>query len=842
MYTKHFTSSLYQLAFMLLIPLISLSDPKIDPIRFTMTTDASHIVLNEEFEIKITAKYISLNPNLVYVFEGSNSFKLKLVVPEGFKQTGGDFRDFAGGELTSSKPTLTYTVKGKFISPTQNGAFLLLRGNKAATLESDYLLVGQIKFTSFSPVSDAAQNEQKSQVARIASVTQEYIPYMSLAEFRAGNGDSSAVVYINEGGRSGMFHYNPSNTTSADDSSMIIRSGSKRYIRQYDGYLNVKWFGAVGDGVTDDTYSIQKAIDYLNPSSVHVYKFETAPKTGGVVFIPKGKYRTTATLWLTNGVVLKGETGQGAYTQFNDPNRVTSAVIYGDLVDKGWVIQTQSWEKKDVNLNPITPRHVQWNELTHWRQSDASQLTITSACGVEDLIIITRGSDTDPVMGGIRLSSTTYSHVKNVEIHDAVMGIMIDCALQVKIEDVHFHVRNTGIIVSQSANGVILNNVYVNTWFAKNFADFTPAITAPPYLRLDLSAPLDSYLNYDQTSQTSTIGIFATGVLAMSVTNAVVEGFKFGIVCKDSQMDVFSLYLEGISDTGVITSNSHYTETSSFWTAVTNRFGLSSGSNIISLAGRSNYSAGGSVFKNHNYGVDPLPPFSNVIVNEDIREIHGLLKTGTSKNFKLGVYNSASEYSTINFNNGYSDSGAHRIFSLGMPSTNQRAIEISGNNTSLASLKIATGLTGIEQNASFRFHRISEVANERFLGVFPQFSGGGINQKALSLEPAINHWGGSNYDLIYGSVYEQNLGSGTNWLINVGTNASSFYSPGLHTQKFGVRNDGSIFKNGIELKAQASTDAATPVSITYSQSEVQAILNELRDLKIKMRSAGLLAP
>lgn len=43
-------------------------------------------------------------------------------------------------------------------------------------------------------------------------------------------------------------------------------------------------------------------------------------------------------------------------------------------------------------------------------------------------------------------------------------------------------------------------------------------------------------------------------------------------------------------------------------------------------------------------------------------------------------------------------------------------------------------------------------------------------------------------------------------------------------------------------KTAASADAAAAVGASYSQAEVQAILTELRDLKTKMRSAGLLLP
>lgn len=55
-------------------------------------------------------------------------------------------------------------------------------------------------------------------------------------------------------------------------------------------YLNVKdsTWGAIGDGVTDDTVAIQSAITYL----------ETLGK-GGVVFLPAGKYKITSPLLIT---------------------------------------------------------------------------------------------------------------------------------------------------------------------------------------------------------------------------------------------------------------------------------------------------------------------------------------------------------------------------------------------------------------------------------------------------------------------------------------------------------------------------------------------------------------
>lgn len=46
---------------------------------------------------------------------------------------------------------------------------------------------------------------------------------------------------------------------------------------------------------------------------------------------------------------------------------------------------------------------------------------------------------------------------------------------------------------------------------------------------------------------------------------------------------------------------------------------------------------------------------------------------------------------------------------------------------------------------------------------------------------------------------------------------------------------------GVVKQALAAADTAAAVGATYSQTEVQALLDELRDLKAKLRTAGVLA-
>jgi len=69
-----------------------------------------------------------------------------------------------------------------------------------------------------------------------------------------------------------------------------------------EGDFNVTNFGAKGDGVTDDTASIQKALD-------------EAAKVGGMVYLPPGKYLVKGNLNVPAGVAVVGASKSPRYNQ-----------------------------------------------------------------------------------------------------------------------------------------------------------------------------------------------------------------------------------------------------------------------------------------------------------------------------------------------------------------------------------------------------------------------------------------------------------------------------------------------------------------------------------------------
>lgn len=125
--------------FLLRTPVL-LSKPSLplslDPIRFTLKTSHSTIAAGQEVEITITAQLLDIPTSAFFIFEEQKSFSIKLLLPQGFTQTGGDYQEYDGAQLTPQNNTFTRRIRGVFTSLPENACFVLLRGAYQANANS----------------------------------------------------------------------------------------------------------------------------------------------------------------------------------------------------------------------------------------------------------------------------------------------------------------------------------------------------------------------------------------------------------------------------------------------------------------------------------------------------------------------------------------------------------------------------------------------------------------------------------------------------------------------------------------------------------------------------------
>lgn len=123
-------------------------------------------------------------------------------------------------------------------------------------------------------------------VSAVANAASPVAVVNSIAELKAiatdGLADNSVAEVtgyygIGDGG-GGLFYYSLAGS-GTDNQGTIIEpdDGTGRWFRIYSGALNVRWFGATGDGATDDRTAIQLAVNLLSAD-------------GGALYFPAGRY------------------------------------------------------------------------------------------------------------------------------------------------------------------------------------------------------------------------------------------------------------------------------------------------------------------------------------------------------------------------------------------------------------------------------------------------------------------------------------------------------------------------------------------------------------------------
>jgi hypothetical protein len=154
--------------------------------------------------------------------------------------------------------------------------------------------------------------------------------------------------------------------------------------------VSVKDFGAVGDGVTDDTAAIQAAINASYNKRL---------------FVPAGNYKITATLnIIVSGITIFGENlGSTTFIQHTDN---TTFIRVGD--------GTAGNKPNRVEISNIAfiPR----STASNWTSAYAIECNYAAYVIIDNIDIFGQAGGSSRIFGGIKLDKTLFSQVSNSDI------------------------------------------------------------------------------------------------------------------------------------------------------------------------------------------------------------------------------------------------------------------------------------------------------------------------------------------------------------------------------------------------------------------------------------------
>ena len=233
--------------------------------------------------------------------------------------------------------------------------------------------------------------------------------------------------------------------TTAGTSGQILQTtaGAATWINPSNvrHVIDVKDYGAVGDGVTNDNGPVSSAI--------------AATTNGAVLYFPPGRYILTSAVAFTNQTVaIRGDSPKASVLQFSGTHGIT------------WSSTNSTQAITIENLALETASSGTYNAIALTGFNAASNRELQ--CRIRDVYIrpVVMGANTDFWANGIVLTEIWNAviegvHIKGQATDDFSMTYGIQGAEQsvsIKIANCWFYDMNTGIYVASSCEGWVITN------------------------------------------------------------------------------------------------------------------------------------------------------------------------------------------------------------------------------------------------------------------------------------------------------------------------------------------------------------------------------------------------
>ena len=214
-------------------------------------------------------------------------------------------------------------------------------------------------------------------------------------------------------------------------------------------WVSVKDFGAVGDGIADDTVAIQNAINYISRTN------SGAPvRGGGTVYLPGGVYRITSGLLIGWGTRLLGGSGAGyPYSATGNANQEQPSVIEADFganVNQ-WIIDSATYYMS----GPNTGQRIAYNAYVP-DQID-SLYNSNHKVAIQNVDIRCTNVTTNIIWGGIRLIGCPNASINQISLSGTGIGIEMQTCFLSTVTEFQVHPMYYGLIFHNANNNSIVS-------------------------------------------------------------------------------------------------------------------------------------------------------------------------------------------------------------------------------------------------------------------------------------------------------------------------------------------------------------------------------------------------
>lgn len=329
----------------------------------------------------------------------------------------------------------------------------------------------------------------------------------------------------------------------------FIRQSSK-----FNGIVDVKWFGAMGDGINDDTDAIQSALDFVSFTQNPI-PWNDASFGGGTVFLPKGVFLIFKTLLLGTNCKLIGVNNRYHFQYLKDKNSGGSIIKAGLSLLNNWVISSATYENWIPPTPPAPPalNLLPFNEaLKKGGDPNVEPLVYNNyiyrmGISIENLTI---DGGENIAFGGIRLANAGNSMIRNVGCFNTKCAFMLNTCWGGSIENCFSIARWYGALAIE-CNSTLISNCYF-AGIEDQLNEQIPETELPNFIYQGEGH--DDYskwgLNYDVKFGKN--GIYSFNTYGIQIQATVTEYFHNGYVIFNSLANINAAYIEGVMYHGLV--------------------------------------------------------------------------------------------------------------------------------------------------------------------------------------------------------------------------------------------------------------------------------------------------